>query len=770
MGVKNTNMTTVTKYFNLSYLKTIIIILYFISIPLTIQTLQAQDTTILRPRIGLALSGGGSHGLAHIGVLKVMEEAGLRPDYITGVSMGSIIGGFYAMGYSPDSMQTLFKRIDWDMVLSDLIPENKIIFQEKRHFHNSILALPITTKKIVIPTGLIKGQQVENFLNYYGWPAADINDFSKLPIPFLCVGTDIIKGDKIILKSGYLPDALRGSIAVPSIFTPNKIDSMMVVDGGVIRNFAVTELVDMGADIVIGSYTGATHHDASNVESIDGILKQVVFFPSIRDYDEEKKRVDILIEPVTSGFSIMTFNDVDSLVQRGYKAALPYKEKFRKLADSLNMICPQKPLEKIMNKQLYSFDRIEVTGNKIHSDEQIIGILDISPGEKINKDLLRDKMDLLYGKAWFDKVKYRFDPNGDSLILAIDCEEIPKAILYGSLHYDDAIGSGILLEISVKNLITPKSVINIDSYISQYYRLRFNAVQFIDHNEKFGLAVDLFAEDTPLPMITLRGESGKMLSLNFTAGISVNKRLGLNHMMSLSEEFENLNLVPDFITRSNLNSLSYNYLTTSFEYLANTLDNKHFPVRGIVYSISAGSSKLLSGTLRTDSIDVTYDDENVADFSFNRFYKVQGSFRYYFPVSKRTTFSIRGDALYISNTDSISAHNNFSLLGGVVPVNKRSIQMAGFHSNEIPVRNLAGLGAGLDIKILRSLYLNFMCDVFTIQEPDREKGFSLLGGYSIGAGYMSVVGPIKVGLMQGIYERETFFKPVKGYVTIGFNF
>jgi NTE family protein len=379
-------------------------------------------------------------------------------------------------------------------------------------------------------------------------------------------------------------------------------------------------------------------------------------------------------------------------------------------------------------------------------------------------------MELLYGNVWFEQVRYRFEPHDDSLVMIIDCVENPKAVLYGSVHYDDALNSGLLIGMSVKNLVTPRSVLNIDTYISEFYRIRVNSIQFVDRNEKFGLAANITADKTSLPLITLRNETGRMLSRNFSAGLSLNKRIGLNHMMSFSADYENLGLSPDFITRCGMKKLSYNYITESFEYLANSLDRKHFPRRGVVYNIYAGTSKLLSGRLRSDSLNITCNDDSGTDFSFNRFFTVQGRIRSYIPVSSKTTLSLKGDALFISNTDSISAHNNFYLLGGIQSTGRRSVPMAGFHPNQIPVQKLAGFGIDADIEILRDFYLNLSTSVFAIQEMDRDNGLSFLAGYGIGLGYMSVIGPVKAGLMHGLYNREIFYKPVKGYISVGFSF
>jgi len=244
-----------------------------------------------RPLVGLVLSGGGACGFAHIGVLKVLEEAGLKPDIITGVSMGSIVGGLYALGYSADSLEKISKSIDWDQVLSNRIPEDMVIFPEKVHFQNSIITLPLSFKKEILPKGLTNGQQIENVLSFYAWPAADIHDFSKLPIPFMCLGTDIVRLEKVELKNGYLPYAMRASSAVPSILTPLKIDSLLLIDGGFLRNFAASEAKEMGAGILIGAYTGGKQSPEEKINSIGDILKQLGFFTGITDYMKEKEIV-----------------------------------------------------------------------------------------------------------------------------------------------------------------------------------------------------------------------------------------------------------------------------------------------------------------------------------------------------------------------------------------------------------------------------------------------------------------------------------------------
>ena len=743
--------------------------LFFLFLFVITSDIPAQEAT-KRPSVGLVLSGGGAHGIAHLGVIKVMEEAGLRPDYITGVSMGSIIGGFYAVGYTSDSLYKMLNTMNWEQMLSNKIAENKVIFLEKDHFDNSILSLPLSSRKLILPSGLINGQQIENELSYLLWPAADINDFSKLPIPFMCLGTDIITYKIAELKTGYLPDAIRASFAVPSVFTPLKIDTLFLVDGGLIRNFAASEAREMGADIVIGSYVGFKGYKEDELQSVSGILKQIAMYRSLDDFEKEKKLADLVIKPDVEGYSVMVFDNVDSLVKKGYEAALPYKDYFRRLADSLNRFGPQKPVKNILNKKSYSFDKVEITGNKYYPGYQIRGILDIKTGEEIDKHQIKEKIELLYGKAWFDKVKYRIVSRNDSLILNIDCIEKPSQMLYGSVHYDNSLLSGIILEMSVKNLLTQKSVINLNTYISKYYRFDLNYLQFVDRNQRFGLSANFYSDNTLFPMLELRGDRGDVSSLNFVPGVSISQVISLNHMMSLSMDYENLNLILRYESDIRLKNLSYNYMTTTYDYKINSLNTKHFPDKGVLFNTSISSSKLISAGTRTDTSKTVFKVSDHGEFSFDRFFSIKGSFKQYFSPGNKLTFALGGEVLFITDSDSISAQNNFSLLGGIESVNKRSIPMIGYHTNQIPVKKVAGIRSELDLELYKNLHLNLMADFFAVQQVNRTIGYSIIKGYGIGLGYLSIIGPIKAGIEYGDYGRENYFSKIKGYISIGYNF
>jgi NTE family protein len=730
--------------------------------------ISAQVSEGKRPIIGLALSGGGAKGLAHIGILKVMEEAGLRPDLITGVSMGSIIGGLYALGYSADSLEKIVRSIDWDLMLSDNIPENKVIFLEKQYFNNNVLSLPVTKYKIEFPTGLIKGQQIESTFSYYTWPAADITNFSKLPIPFMCVGTDIISCRKVDIKSGYLADAMRASMAVPTVFTPIKIDSTLFVDGGMVRNFAVSEIRKMGADIVIGSYTGEKLLKEDELRSFAAIMRQIGFYEGFYDSEDQMKQVDVLISPDIKGISIAAFKDADTIIARGYKAALPFKVYFKKLADSLDNIGPQTGIKDILGKKTYSFNKIEITGSDIITENQIRGVLGIDPGDNVDNDLLRERIELLYGKVWFDKVKYRIKQRNDSLILIIDCYEKPRIMLTSSLHYDNTINAGLIVGISGKNLLSPRSKINLDSFIGQFYRIKLKYLQFIDINQKYGLSADIYADKNFLPGLYISGSINECTSYSSFYKLKLNSMVGLNQMLSISAGIDRLDLMPNMLVNPTIKKLTSSFITYSFDYSVNTLDTKHFPNKGGVYSFTTSTSKPVSVYTNSGTLKTKYTPSNQGEFSFDRFYTLLVSLRQYFSNGGKWTFSLSADGMF--NSDTLSTQNNFYYLGGFEARGNRSVAMTGYASNEVASKKFAGIGAEVDLEIFKNIHINLMANSFMVQEVGKQSEFSLFSGYGLGVGYLSIIGPIKAGMMYGGNSNLNTNSKVKGYVTIGYNF
>jgi hypothetical protein len=191
---------------------------------------------------------------------------------------------------------------------------------------------------------------------------------------------------------------------------------------------------------------------------------------------------------------------------------------------------------------------------------------------------------------------------------------------------------------------------------------------------------------------------------------------------------------------------------------------------GLILNLSAGASQLLLATVKDETAETDYTGDTPGEFDFSRFYTFTGNFEGYFSTGNHLTFSIGGDAIFISGSDSIKRHNNFFLLGGIESVNKRSIPMIGFYTNEIPIRSLAAINTELDMELIKDFHINIMASAAAAQEIDRTDGYSLLAGFGLGVGYMSIIGPLKAGLMFGQYGQEQFFNKIKSYISIGFSF
>src|SRR5690554_945681 len=220
-----------------------LLLFIFVLIPVLAISQQKDDV-----KVGLVLSGGGAKGLAHIGALKVIEEAGIEIDYIGGTSMGAIVGGLYAVGYTPAQMDSLFQVLDFEELIRDRLPRSSKTFIERAHNERYTLTLPFDHFKIGFPSGLSKGQNLYNLMSNLMHHVHQVEDFSKLPIPFFCIAADIETGQTVMLDHGSLPDAVAASAAIPTIFSPVELDDRLLIDGGVFNNYPVEELRQRGAD------------------------------------------------------------------------------------------------------------------------------------------------------------------------------------------------------------------------------------------------------------------------------------------------------------------------------------------------------------------------------------------------------------------------------------------------------------------------------------------------------------------------------------------
>jgi outer membrane translocation and assembly module TamA len=207
-----------------------------------------------------------------------------------------------------------------------------------------------------------------------------------------------------------------------------------------------------------------------------------------------------------------------------------------------------------------------------------------------------------------------------------------------------------------------------------------------------------------------------------------------------------------------------------YDYQVNSLDKKHFPDKGTILQITLGTTKFISGIIKTDTSKAIYKENNPEDFSFKRFFSFFGNIRHYFSPTDKLSLAVRGNVLYIPGYEPDFPAGNYYLLGGPESLNRRSISMIGFHSNEIAIGKLALIGNDIDFEIFENFHINFLANIAVAKEPGASKDLSLLAGYGLSAGYMTLIGPLKVGLMHGFSNRERYFKGIKGFISIGYCF
>ena len=287
-----------------------------------------QATAPRRAKVAVVLSGGGAKGMAHIGALKVIERAGIPIDIITGTSMGSIVGGLYAIGYNADILDSVVRRQDWSYVISDRENLAQQTLADRRKQNTYFYTMGLTLgKRNQTDGGIIKGKNLAELFNKLCEGYTDSLDFSRdLPIPFACVATDIINNTEVDFHAGSLPQAMRASMAIPAAFSPVRVGNLVLVDGGLRNNYPADIARQMGADIIIGVTVQGPPKEAGDMGNTMSILSQIIDVNCKNKYDENLAITDVPIRVNTTGYSAASFslNAIDTLIRRGEEEAMKH--------------------------------------------------------------------------------------------------------------------------------------------------------------------------------------------------------------------------------------------------------------------------------------------------------------------------------------------------------------------------------------------------------------------------------------------------------------
>jgi NTE family protein len=448
-------------------------LLFLISIPFFVFGQQKQ------PKIGLVLSGGGAKGFAHIGVLKEIDKAGIQLDYIGGTSMGAIIGGLYAAGYSANQIEKLVVETDFMKLLRDELPRSSAPFFDKEFKEKTVITLPVTKKGVGLPKAVSKGQNVLNLLIELFDSFDGNQDFSKLSIPFFCVATDVETGSPVLLEEGFLPLALRASGSFPTLLNPVVLDDKLLVDGGIANNFPVSLMKSKGMDIVIGVDVEGKLVQRSKLNSVFAIMNQIVSYQMYDKSTEEKEKLDIYVHPDIFNYTVVDFDKKDEILQRGIDEAKKYREAFTRLAKKQKVKQKRKPVK--LNSKKLLISSIAITGNENYTRAFVLGKLNIKEGDSISRQEITKKIHLLSATKNYERIEYNLVKKVDeSYLLGFflrESEEAPTLSL--GAHYDVLYKSGVLANYSQKHVFKKNDLFSLDLILGD--NLRYNLNYFVDN-------------------------------------------------------------------------------------------------------------------------------------------------------------------------------------------------------------------------------------------------------------------------------------------------
>ena len=705
---------------------------------LFLQTIVAQDTIKkTRPKIGLVLSGGGAKGFAHIGVLKVLEKAGVKIDFIGGTSMGAVVGGLYASGYNATQIDSIFYNTDFDELLQDYIPRTSKSFYEKHNDEMYSLTLPFQNLKVGIPIALSKGMYNYNLLSKLTHKVRFVKDFNKLPIPFLCIATDIEKGEPVVLRSGYLAQAMLASSAFPSLFSPVEIDGKLLIDGGVVNNYPIEEIRKMGADIIIGVDVQDDIKDRILLKDATRILVQITNLEMIKSMKGKVKQTDIYIKPDVANYSVISFDKGREIIKKGEEASLAIYDQLKKLTDT-SQVYKKNDLK--ITKDFLKLNSVEINGLNNYTRAYVVGKLRFTDNSIISYEDLKKGINNLNATQNFSRISYTIEGNEKQEELKLNLTENPvKTFLKFGLHYDGLYKSAILINITHKNSLFKNDVTSFDLGLGD--NIRYNLDYYVDNGFywSFGIKSRYNSFNRNLTTDFRNGQLLTQLGLNslnidfsdltnqaYLQTVFIQKfliGLGIEHKY-LKIESKNLVNVNQTFEKSTYASV--------FGYMKyDSFDNKLFPTTG----------SLFSGDIQSYFYSSDFTNE------FNHYSIAKGEIAVVKSFYDKLTLKIQADAGFSIGKKSVHFFD-FVLGGyGFNTINNFK-QFYGYDFLSIAGDSYIKSCFTLDYEIYKKNHINFAANYANVHDNLFSNGDWIskpkYSGYAIGYGLESRIGPIEV--------------------------
>ena len=438
------------------------------------------------PKIGLSLSGGGAKGFAHIGVLKVLDSLGVKVDYISGTSMGAIVGGLYASGYTGKEIEKVVMETDFYTIIANEKNRKETTFFDKS-VDKYILNIPVKDGKFnVLPKAISTGQKNIYLLKELFKNVSAINDFSKLPIPFMCIATNLESGKIEIFEQGDLVSSIMASSAFPSLMDPVKINDSLYIDGAMTINYPSKPLKDKGIDIVIGVDLSQGLANRDNLQSAIDILNQVIDFGIQKETKNQYQYTDVNIHPDLTGMTATSYDAKRAILDSGYVEAKKYVETLSLLPKRKDELL-RVPLNSIYSN-VYKIDSLILENSNIFGENYVQGKMNLRVPSLQTYGGINQMIDRLYSTNNYRLINYDIVQKNDQNYLKLNVtEDDTRFFLKFGLHYDEVFKTGLLLNATAKRLLFRNSTVSLDVVVGDKPRYYLN--YFIDNGYIPGFGV-----------------------------------------------------------------------------------------------------------------------------------------------------------------------------------------------------------------------------------------------------------------------------------------
>ena len=715
-------------------------IIYFLFIFLNIG-LNAQVkegfTIPQNPKIGLSLSGGGAKGFAHIGVLKVLDSLGVKVDYISGTSMGAIVGGLYASGYTGKEIEKIVMDTDFYSLIA-----NEKTRQETSFFNKAvdkyIVTVPIKNGKInVLPKAISTGQKNIYMLKELFKNVSTITDFSKLPIPFMCVATNLESGKMKLFESGDLVSSIMASSAFPSLMDPVKINDSLYIDGAMTINYPSQPLKEKGIDIVIGVDLSQGLSSRKDLQSAISILNQVIDFGIQKETKVQYKYTDINIHPNLDGTGATSYDAKKAILDSGYVEAQKYTQTLSLLPKKEDKLL-RAPMSTIYSN-VYKIDSLILENDLIFRKNYVLGKMNLKIPSLQTYGGINKMIDKLYATNNYRLINYDIVQENEKNYLKLNVtEDDTRFFLKFGLHYDEIFKTGLLLNATAKRLLFRNSTVSLDLVVGDQPRFYFN--YFIDNGYIPGLGV--YA-------------SGMSLDLKDDAGNIYEKWNWFRNEIYLQSIWRDkyaigAGISSDYFDSKITGSSGYNnpqnFLNAYAFIKSDTQDDRSFPTRGLFL---AAEGKLLD-------ILNKFDDGKVLQVKINT--------QLNFPLSDLITYRL---GLFGGFTigDNLSPYYNFRM-GGIFEQNLGNfVSFQGYQFGQSIAQNILISSSTAQFRLSKNFYADANFSFANLFDDLNVDDILHVSDSSAGltAGYKSPFGQIKVNYSHSLKINKGMFSVILGH-------